>query len=75
MTLPVSGNSPPVRVGTLVSGIQRADEEGSRLRDAMRNRKKVESKNVHLNLMKLQDKHFQISGNIYNIAVGEIIDK
>jgi hypothetical protein len=70
MALPVSGNTIPVRVGTLVSGIQRADEQGSRLRDAVRNRKKIEARNVHLNLMKLQDKHFQLSGNIYNIAVG-----
>jgi len=32
-------------------------------------------RSVQLNLMRLQDKQFELNRNIYNIAVGQIIDR
>jgi hypothetical protein len=32
-------------------------------------------RSVQLNLMRLQDKQFELNKNIYNIAVGQIIDR
>lgn len=52
--------------------MQRADKEGLKLREAVRKKKNEEVRSVKLNIMSLQDKQFEVKGNIFNIAVGEI---
>lgn len=55
--------------------MQRADKVGLKLREAVRKKRNEEVKsvsNVKLNIMSLQDKQFEVKGNIFNIAVGEI---
>jgi|JI9StandDraft_1071089.scaffolds.fasta_scaffold1037366_1 hypothetical protein len=61
-----------VKVGSLIKGMQRADKEGLKLREAVRKKKNEEVRSVKLNIMSLQDKQFEVKGNIFNIAVGEI---
>ena len=56
------------KVGTLVTGLQRADEEGLKIREAIKAKK--DERRIRLNVMKLQDKQFELNRNVYNIAVG-----
>ena len=47
--------------------MQRADKEGLKLREAVRKKKNEEVRSVKLNIMSLQDKQFEVKGNIFNI--------
>lgn len=73
--LPVTTYENPIRVGSLIKGMQKADEEGMKLRQAVRKKREEESKFIKLNMMKLQDKEFTVKGNVFNIALGEIMDR
>lgn len=73
--LPVTTYENPIRVGSLIKGMQKADEEGLKLRQAVRKKREEESKFIKLNMMKLQDKEFTVKGNVFNIALGEIMDR
>jgi hypothetical protein len=59
----------------LVEGIDRKNAESIMLKEKANSRAIDNRRSVQLNLMRLQDKQFQLNQSIYNITFGQIIDR
>ena len=59
----------------LIEGLERKELESRDWGEAVKKSHAEERRNVHLNMMRLKDKQFQLKGNVFNIAVGQIIDR
>ena len=62
-------------IGKLVEGIDRKNAESIMLKEKANSRAIDNRRSVQLNLMRLQDKQFQLNQSIYNITFGQIIDR
>ncbi len=62
-------------IGKLVEGIDRKHAESIMLKEKANSRAIDNRRSVQLNLMRLQDKQFQLNQSIYNITFGQIIDR
>ena len=74
----LSSATPAIRsenVGRLVQGLDTAEIQNSKPQQNRKKQNQSARRSINLNMMRLQDKQFQLKGNIYNIAVGQIINR